>query len=117
MRATDNRGNKKKKRKNDEQFLLLGFRFLTSSSEGKRQVTPLCPPADCKPGDRVVVKGYEHEIAGGMNLTDHNYVLRPRNEPIATREKPMQSAGKSARANQFVLLFTFDWLRMWRDTF
>ncbi|XP_044177813.1 tyrosine--tRNA ligase, cytoplasmic-like [Acropora millepora] len=35
-----------------------------TGSEGKRQVTPLCPPADCKPGDRVVVKGYEHEIAG-----------------------------------------------------
>ncbi|XP_015747756.1 PREDICTED: tyrosine--tRNA ligase, cytoplasmic-like [Acropora digitifera] len=35
-----------------------------TGSEGKRQVTPLCPPADCKPGDRVVIKGYEHEIAG-----------------------------------------------------
>lgn len=61
--ATDNRG-----KKNDEQFLLLGFLFFTSSSEGKRQVTPLCPPADCKPGDRVVIKGYEHEIAGGMKF-------------------------------------------------
>jgi len=35
-----------------------------TGSEGKRQVSPLCPPADCKPGDRVVIKGYEHEIAG-----------------------------------------------------
>lgn len=32
--------------------------------DGKRQVTPLSPPADCKPGDRVVIKGYEHETAG-----------------------------------------------------
>ena len=34
-------------------------------SDGKRQVIPLCPPEDCKPGDRVVVQGYEHETAGG----------------------------------------------------
>ena len=35
------------------------------STDGKRQVIPLNPPAECKPGDRVVVKGYEHETAGG----------------------------------------------------
>ena len=39
--------------------------FCFYSSDGKRQVLPLCPPEDCKPGDRVVVKGYEHETAGG----------------------------------------------------
>ena len=26
---------------------------------------PLTPPEGCKPGDRVVVKGYEHETSGG----------------------------------------------------
>lgn len=31
---------------------------------GKRQVIPLTPPEGCKPGDRVVVKGYEHETSG-----------------------------------------------------
>lgn len=35
-----------------------------TGSDGKRQVTPLCPPTDCKPGDRVVIQGYEHETAG-----------------------------------------------------
>lgn len=35
-----------------------------TGSDGKRQVLPLCPPEDCKPGDRVVVRGYEHETAG-----------------------------------------------------
>ncbi|PFX34106.1 Tyrosine--tRNA ligase, cytoplasmic [Stylophora pistillata] len=35
-----------------------------TGTDGKRQVIPLNPPAECKPGDRVVVKGYEHETAG-----------------------------------------------------
>ncbi|XP_068755338.1 tyrosine--tRNA ligase, cytoplasmic-like [Montipora capricornis] len=35
-----------------------------TDADGNRQVTPLCPPADCKPGDRVEIQGYEHEIAG-----------------------------------------------------
>ncbi|KAJ7321791.1 hypothetical protein OS493_033900 [Desmophyllum pertusum] len=35
-----------------------------TGSDGKRQVLPLSPPAECKPGDRVVVQGYEHETAG-----------------------------------------------------
>ena len=39
-----------------------------SSSDGKRTVIPLKPPVDCKPGDRVVIKGYEHETAGGTDL-------------------------------------------------
>lgn len=41
--------------------------FSVFSSDGKRQVTPLCPPTDCKPGDRVVIQGYEHETAGGID--------------------------------------------------
>lgn len=35
-----------------------------TGTDGRRQVIPLNPPAECKPGDRVVVKGYEHETAG-----------------------------------------------------
>ena len=42
------------------------------SSDGKRQVLPLSPPAECKPGDRVVVQGYEHETAGGEWIIEHN---------------------------------------------
>lgn len=35
-----------------------------TGSDGTRTVIPLKPPVDCKPGDRVVIKGYEHETAG-----------------------------------------------------
>lgn len=35
-----------------------------TGSDGKRTVIPLKPPVDCKPGDRVVIQGYEHETAG-----------------------------------------------------
>ena len=29
------------------------------------KVEPLDPPADSKPGDRVYVDGYQHDVAGG----------------------------------------------------
>lgn len=38
---------------------------MSCSPDGKRQVIPLIPPEGSKPGDRVVVKGYEHETHGG----------------------------------------------------
>ena len=37
------------------------FRF-----DGKREIVPLDPPADSKPGDRVTVEGYEHDKLGGL---------------------------------------------------
>jgi hypothetical protein len=36
--------------------------------DGKREIVPLDPPADSKPGDRVTVEGYEHEKHGGSEL-------------------------------------------------
>ena len=41
---------------------------MSCSPDGKRQVIPLIPPEGSKPGDRVVVKGYEHETHGGNTI-------------------------------------------------
>ena len=52
--------------------------FSLLSADGNRQVTPLCPPADCEPGDRVEIQGYEHKIAGGMDIS---FVNRNKQKP------------------------------------
>lgn len=56
------------------------------STDGKRQVIPLNPPAECKPGDRVVVKGYEHETAGGKVVENKRVsrIYKKHVDPVVT---------------------------------
>lgn len=39
--------------------------LINFSTDGVRQVVPLEPPVESKPGERVTVEGYGHDKMGG----------------------------------------------------